>query len=261
VFIYAGTNDITINGATAATTASYIWQGVSMAKAAYPGVRVLVGTAISRAGGLDSTLNAFNLLLRNNWRAAGADGLVDFGALTQFAPNGTNNANTTYYQSDGVHPTQTGHNAMAAALTAALNNLAADSGPVSFGTPIQGTCHAQYSFSNDGGGAPGLVTPLTNCAIPPNSTVKSASVRWTTAAAGSGSSVSIGLAGVGGGSASILASTAVASLTGQVQSAVTSSASSWVHVTTAGGVTVTTSGAALTAGVCELTLTYETTAN
>ncbi len=59
----------------------------------------------------------------------------------------------------------------------------------------------------------------------------------------------------------VLASTAATSLTGQIQSVVTSSASSWVHVTTAGGLTLTTSGAALTAGVCEITLTYETTAN
>jgi lysophospholipase L1-like esterase len=261
VVIYAGTNDITINGQTPATTASYIWQGVSLAKAAYPGVRVLVGSAISRSGGVDSSLNAFNLLLRNNWRVAGADGLLDFGALTHFAPNGANYANTAYYQGDGIHPTQTGHNVMAAALTTALNNLTSDPGPVSFGTPFSGTCHAQYAFSNDGGGAPGLITPLTNCIIPPNSTVKTASVWWTTAATGSGSSVSIGLAGAGGSSASILASTAASSLAGQIQSAVTSSASSWVHVTTAGGVTLTTSGAALTAGVCEITLTYETTAN
>lgn len=261
VLIYAGTNDISINGQSAATTASYIWQGVSMAKAAYPGVRVLVGTAISRSGGVDSILNAFNLLLRTNWRVSGADGLVDFGALPQFAPNGVNYANTTYYGVDGIHPNQTGHNVMAAALTAALNNLTADPGPVSFGTPIPGTCHAQYSFSNDGGGAPGLITPLTNCTVPANSTVKSASVRWTTGAGGSGSLVSIGLAGAGGGSASILASTGAASLAGQIQSAVTDSTASWVHVTTPGGITLTTSGAPLTAGVCEVTLTYETTAN
>jgi len=216
-----------------------------------------VGTAISRTGGFDTTLAAFNTLLRNNWRTSGADCLIDFGAIPQLSPNGSNYSNTTYFAVDGIHPKQAGADLMAALWTTVLNSLTTNAGAISYGTPVPGVCHGQYLFGNDGGGSPGLITPITNCAIPANSIITSAVVDWTTPGVGVGNSTSVGLSGTGGGAAVLQASTAVGSLTGITTSAVTTP----FKLTTAGAVTLTTSGAALTAGAADVTVNYITAAN
>lgn len=122
-----------------------------------------------------------------------------------------------------------------------------------FGNTLLQVCHAQYSFAVDGGGAPGLITPANNCTIPANSTITNVAVNWTTPAVGATNLTSIGVTGTGGSATKFLAATAVASLTGIVQGLVLPSvASGWTRITTAGTVTLTTSVAALTAGVCEI---------
>lgn len=127
-----------------------------------------------------------------------------------------------------------------------------------FGTLGIGVCHAQYNFALDGG-VIGLITPVNNCVIPANSIIYNESITWTTAGTGATNTTSIGTTGTGGGAAILLAATAVASLTGQVQGVILpQTASGWKKLTTAGSVTLTTAVAALTAGVAEIYVFYIT---
>lgn len=126
-----------------------------------------------------------------------------------------------------------------------------------FGNTALQVCHAQYSFSVDGGGAPGLITPSRNCTLPAKSVITGAAIAWTTPATGATNTTSIGVSGTGGGAAVLLGATAVSSLTGTLQSLVLPTvASGWVKVTTTGQVTLTTAVAALTDGVCEIYVFY-----
>jgi autotransporter adhesin len=122
-----------------------------------------------------------------------------------------------------------------------------------FGTTGMSMCHAQYSFANDGG-AIATIIPLNNCTIPINSIVYNASIQATTAATSGGSAtVAVGLNGIGSGTAVLLGATAVASVTGQLQSAIVpQTASGWKKMTSAGNVTITVAVAALTAGIIEV---------
>lgn len=119
-----------------------------------------------------------------------------------------------------------------------------------FGLGALQVCHAEYSFANDGGGAPGLITPLNNCTIPARAIMFGSLVNWTTAGAGALNTTSIGVSGTGGGPAVIMSATAVASLTSLTTGLITFS--NPVKITTSGTVTLTTAVSALTAGVCEI---------
>jgi|SRR3984957_5253325 len=122
--------------------------------------------------------------------------------------------------------------------------------------PVQ-VCHATYNFAVDGGGAPGLITPASNCVLPINSIIFNEIIDWTTAGTGATNTTTIGTTGTGGGAAILQASTAVASLTGIVQGVIVpQTASGFKKLTTAGAVTLTTATAALTAGVCEIYVFY-----
>lgn len=132
--------------------------------------------------------------------------------------------------------------------------LAANTG---FGNTALQVCHAQYNFTNDGGGAPGLITPVNNCTLPANSVITNAAISWTTPATGALNTTSIGVTGTGGGPAKLLGATAVASLTGTVQGAILPSvASGWTKITTSGAITLTTAVAALSGGICEIYVFY-----
>lgn len=122
-----------------------------------------------------------------------------------------------------------------------------------FGYTGMAMCHAQYSFANDGG-AVGLITPLNNCTMAANSIIYNASIQATTAATSGGSAtVTVGMSGITGGTAILLGSTAVASVTGQLQSAIVpQTASGWKKLTSNGNVTITVGTAALTAGIIEV---------
>lgn len=129
-----------------------------------------------------------------------------------------------------------------------------------FGISALRMCHAQYSFAVDGGGAPGLITPTNNCTLPANSTIFLVSLRWTTPAVGLTNTTSVGITGMGGGTAAFVALTAVGSLAGNLPAIVLAGTSStWVKITTSGTVTFTTAVAALSAGICEVNVLYFTT--
>lgn len=123
-----------------------------------------------------------------------------------------------------------------------------------FGNGLLQVGHTQYSFAVDGGGAPGLITPVNNASLPANSIVYGCLIDWTTPGVGIGNTTSIGLTGTGGGAAVLKAATAVASLTGFLASLSTFAAP--IKITTAGTVTLTTAVAALTAGICEIYIFY-----
>ena len=118
-------------------------------------------------------------------------------------------------------------------------------------------CHATYNFAVDGG-AVSTITPASNCTLPANSVIFNSGIEATTAGTSGGSAtVAVGLSGTGGSTTALLGATAVASVTGRLQSAVVpQTASGWKKLTTAGAVTVTIATAALTAGVIEVYVMY-----
>lgn len=113
--VFAGTNDQ--GSQTSANTFLYLASEVQTLKKA--GCRVLVGTMISR-NSFDAKKNTYNILIRSQLKAIGADGIIDFAAN----PNmGADNAysNSTYFQADGTHPTATGQAQLATVASNSLN--------------------------------------------------------------------------------------------------------------------------------------------
>ena len=72
------------------------------------------------ATSLDADKDAYDALMLQQTRAAGADGVIDFAANPLLGADGAN-ANATYFQSDHVHPTQAGQQLLANAASNALN--------------------------------------------------------------------------------------------------------------------------------------------
>jgi hypothetical protein len=69
---------------------------------------------------MDAAKDAYNGLILTSAKAAGADGIIDFAANPLLGADGAN-ANTTYFQADGTHPTQAGQQLLANAASNALN--------------------------------------------------------------------------------------------------------------------------------------------
>ena len=91
------------------------------------GCQVFVGTLISTGGNtndgtqtLDAKKDAYDALILQQYKAIGADGVIDFAANPLLGADGAN-ANTTYFQTDLTHPTQAGQAMMAAAMSNVLN--------------------------------------------------------------------------------------------------------------------------------------------
>lgn len=116
---------------------------------------------------------------------------------------------------------------------------------------------AKYDFAADGGGAPGLITPATNCVIPDNAIIVSGFANPTTALVGSSTTIAIGTS-AGSAANSLKAATAEASFGSDVIVALVPvfTAATAVKMTAAGSITITTAVAALTAGVMEITVFY-----
>jgi hypothetical protein len=114
--IWDGTNNFLNNAnATAANVAGYIANQVAILRQA--GCAVFVGTMISRGNGYGSPANgaswstnqqSLDLLIRQNWKAWGASGLMDFAADPNLGCAACN-TNTTYYQTDNTHLTNAGY--------------------------------------------------------------------------------------------------------------------------------------------------------
>jgi len=103
VFILAGTNDIANAGATDLTLRTIAQSYCGKARAT--GYKVYIGTIIARSdagwnGTKEGYRTAYNTWLKANF-ASFADGVIDFDAI----PQSQNPADTTYFQTDLVHPT------------------------------------------------------------------------------------------------------------------------------------------------------------
>jgi len=109
--VFAGTNDFAINGATVATTYANLVTLCQAIRAV--GFKVVVVQMPSRTGNnaiggesLDTDKTAYNALIDANWTTF-AD--AEFVLPSTITANGSF-SNTTYFQTDGVHPNQFTHN-------------------------------------------------------------------------------------------------------------------------------------------------------
>lgn len=117
VIAMAGINDFSRTPDDAASVASFMNAEVGILKNA--GCHVLVGTILSNSI-FDSSKNAYDIILLNQAKAFGADGVVDFAANPLMGADGAS-TNTTYFGSDGLHPTTAGYTLMAAAASNSMN--------------------------------------------------------------------------------------------------------------------------------------------
>jgi hypothetical protein len=121
--IFAGTNDLNSGYGTAVTFSALAGEIQTLKQA---GCRVFAGTMISRAGSdgagatMDSDKNAFDALILSKVKVVGADGVIDFAANPLLGADGAS-ANTTYFNGDGIHPTQAGQQLLANAASNVLN--------------------------------------------------------------------------------------------------------------------------------------------
>lgn len=100
IVLEAITNDFAANPSLTATQAYSLFTQY-IAAAHQVGFKVVVWTMLSRVN-LDTQKNAINTLILGN--AAGADGLVDMTG-TNLGCDGCY-SNATFFQADGIHPTQ-----------------------------------------------------------------------------------------------------------------------------------------------------------
>lgn len=119
--VFGGTNDIAIGGQTAAATYTLLQNFCATVRAA--GFKVIVVTAVSRTGGWDTTLAAYNALITAGY-AGFADGLADVGGNANLAPNGSNFSNTSFFLADAIHPkASSDQNIIAPIINAAINAI------------------------------------------------------------------------------------------------------------------------------------------
>lgn len=112
--VLIGRNDVAVGGATAASVYSNLVTYVQARVAA--GWEVWVGTCIASGASVQSLLDGLNALIRGSAGGgtgpgivsdAGANRVIDYGAVTHFQTS-TDANNTTYYQADSTHPTAVG---------------------------------------------------------------------------------------------------------------------------------------------------------
>ena len=105
--IFAGTNDIFLNGASGAATATLLQTYIAARiSAGWIANHICVVTMLPRQGAHESDRTALNTSTRSN--AAGVGYLVaDVAADPTIGPAGSEN-NTTYYNSDNIHPKDAG---------------------------------------------------------------------------------------------------------------------------------------------------------
>lgn len=123
--IYVGINDM-VAGTTGATAYNNIKTGVTAAKAARPGLKVIVCTPIGSST-ITAPQRAELVNLRNaiiaNAVADGATAVCDMGARAELSTSSTSaGANTTYYV-DGLHPTDVGQILMATDLASTITSI------------------------------------------------------------------------------------------------------------------------------------------
>ena len=114
--VFAGTNDA-LAGTSASATVSFLAGEIQTLKSS--GCTVFVGTMLSRAN-LDSVKDTYDALVLEQSVKLGATGIIDFAAEPLL---GADNAfsNTTWFNTDQTHPTQTGQNRLGVIASNALN--------------------------------------------------------------------------------------------------------------------------------------------
>lgn len=127
VLIGDPSNDLCGNNYTPAAA----WQAAQSAihKAIAQGAVPVIATVISR-GGCDTGFVTYNNLLRNGAYKIGAAAIFDNAERQELSPNGTNNANTTFYNADATHLTGgtaanfiTGYGLLATGASKIINTL------------------------------------------------------------------------------------------------------------------------------------------
>ncbi len=126
VTLWNGTNSLAlIVGYTPAMVARDLAAQVAMVRKA--GCLPYVMTMISRSdltnqqgGSLDNDKNALNALIRSQWKAWGATGLIDVAADPNLGADGAS-TNAQYYTADHVHLNDAGYALVAAAVARALD--------------------------------------------------------------------------------------------------------------------------------------------
>lgn len=117
VVLWGGINDLK-GGASAATVYSYLKEFAEHERRL--GFKVIVATVISGVG-IDVQRNELNALIRQNWPSF-ADGLADIAADPNLGVDG-GYANSTYYQSDQVHLTDSGYSLVGSLVQPAIEKL------------------------------------------------------------------------------------------------------------------------------------------
>jgi lysophospholipase L1-like esterase len=119
----AGINDLV--NVTSVQTFQYLTGEIQTLKKA--GCKVFVGTMLSATGNssasgsptMDAQKNAYDALILQQAKSAGADGIVDFAANPLLGADGANT--NTNFLTDHTHPSAVGQQLMAAAASNALN--------------------------------------------------------------------------------------------------------------------------------------------
>ncbi|HEY6375105.1 MAG TPA: SGNH/GDSL hydrolase family protein, partial [Edaphobacter sp.] len=116
--VFLGTNDYALTTpATSYTVVTNLIGEVQTLKSA--GCRVFVVTMLSR-NGFDVNKNAYDAQILQLAEAGGADGVIDAAADPLIGADSAF-SNTTYFQADGIHPTNAGHVRIANAFNNTLN--------------------------------------------------------------------------------------------------------------------------------------------
>jgi len=113
--VWAGAADIILYSTTPAQAFSYLEEYCKNRRRA--GWKVIVSTMISAVDN-DANKNTYNGYIRTNWPTF-ADGLADIAAEANLGADGAY-ANTTYFNADGIHLTDTGTQLVAPIVQAAI---------------------------------------------------------------------------------------------------------------------------------------------
>ena len=123
--LQAGDNDF---GVLFGTTAQGVFSDASaIAKVVkQAGCRAYIMTGFSKGGTdavgttFDTDKDLYDAVILSQWKEAGFDGVIDAGAILAMGCDGCN-TNTTYFQSDQMHPTAAGQLLVAGAVSNRLN--------------------------------------------------------------------------------------------------------------------------------------------
>jgi len=124
VVIMAGSNDLAVNGTSAATTYSYIVSLCQLIQLS--GYQVVICTITARNGsgdngGFDANRLTVNSNIRLNWRTF-ANACADVGSDAVLGQS-SQTTNTTYFFSDQIHPVNAGYVLLANYVTQAITRL------------------------------------------------------------------------------------------------------------------------------------------